>query len=193
MMLAKGATWTSSPRSSVAATSATSAATCSAPATPAWSPRSSTRSSRTGTRWMTSSSWWSSTLDSPQRPERLPRADAAWFLMRILDLLGYHAAAPHLRRLRRCRCRKQPAWFSPLLGGRALRQRCGATPRRARPSRSTRLKVLRLMAADQRRALRPPAADGGTATRDRGGARSAARISPGPPAQEPGVHPEHSP
>src|SRR6202165_896237 len=64
------------------------------------------------------------TLDRLNDPGRSARADTAWFVMRMLDLLGY---APQLLDCAGC-SRPLPeadAWFSPLLGG-VLCQTCGS-------------------------------------------------------------------
>jgi DNA repair protein RecO (recombination protein O) len=86
------------------------------------------------------------TLDRLNAPSRLPRADAAWFLMRILEQLGYQ---PQLQDCPGC---GQPlpddtAWFSPLLGG-ALCPACGSRAQSGSPLSVTSLKVLRVMAVD---------------------------------------------
>lgn len=86
------------------------------------------------------------TLDRLNAPSRLPRADAAWFLMRILEQLGYQ---PQLQDCPGC---GQPlpddtAWFSPLLGG-VLCPGCGSHAQSGSPLSVTSLKVLRVMAAD---------------------------------------------
>jgi DNA repair protein RecO (recombination protein O) len=78
-------------------------------------------------------------------PERSPRAESAWFLMRILDLLGYQ---PQLTDCPGC---NQPlsaaaGWFSPLLGG-VLCARCSAHDQAGSPVSVNGLKVLRVMAA----------------------------------------------
>src|SRR5207247_4294312 len=64
------------------------------------------------------------TLDRLNAPARAARADAAWFWMRILDLLGY---APQLHDCAGCGTPlpQARAWFSPLLGG-VLCASCGA-------------------------------------------------------------------
>jgi DNA repair protein RecO (recombination protein O) len=87
------------------------------------------------------------TLDRFNIPIRSVRADAAWFLMRILDLLGY---APQLLNCAGC---GQPlpeaeAWFSPLLGG-VLCSRCGSHDQSGSAVSVNGLKVLRVMAAEQ--------------------------------------------
>jgi len=87
------------------------------------------------------------TLDRLNDPKRSARADAAWFLMRILDLLGY---APQLLDCAGCgqSLPEADAWFSPLLGG-VLCRRCGAHDQAGSPVSVSTLKVLRVMAADQ--------------------------------------------
>src|SRR2546426_3522340 len=87
------------------------------------------------------------TLDRLNDPGRSARADSAWFVMRMLDLLGY---APQLLDCAGC---SQPlpeadAWFSPLLGG-VLCQKCGAHDQAGSPVAVNSLKVLRVMAGDQ--------------------------------------------
>jgi len=87
------------------------------------------------------------TLDRLNATERSPRADSAWFVMRILDQLGY------LPQLLDCPGCSQPlpeasAWFSPLLGG-ALCQACGAHDQAGSPLSVNSLKVLRLMAVGE--------------------------------------------
>ncbi len=84
------------------------------------------------------------TLDRLNMPERSARADAAWFLMRILELLGYQ---PQLQECPGC---GQPlseaaAWFSPLLGG-LLCARCGSHDHAGSPVSVNGVKVLRVMA-----------------------------------------------
>jgi len=76
--------------------------------------------------------------------ERSPRADAAWFLMRILELLGYQ---PQLQDCPGCGVTlpEAPGWFSPLLGG-VLCARCGAHDQAGSSLSVNGLKVLRLMA-----------------------------------------------
>jgi len=85
------------------------------------------------------------TLDRLNGPERAPRADTAWFLMRILDLLGYQ---PQLDGCAACgqALPEAPAWFSPLLGG-VLCARCGAHDQAGSALSVNGLKVLRLMVA----------------------------------------------
>src|SRR6266513_701079 len=67
------------------------------------------------------------TLDRLNDPQRSARADTAWFVMRMLDLLGY---AP------------------PLLGG-VLCATCGGHDQAGSPVSVNTLKVLRVMAGDQ--------------------------------------------
>jgi DNA repair protein RecO (recombination protein O) len=84
------------------------------------------------------------TLDRLNAPGRAPRADAAWFLMRILDLLGYQ---PQLATCPNCGqdLPEASGWFSPLLGG-LLCHRCAAQDHSGSPVSLTTLKVLRVMA-----------------------------------------------
>ena len=87
------------------------------------------------------------TLDRLNDVNRSARVDAAWFVMRMLDLLGYQ---PQLFDCAGC---SQPlpevdAWFSPLLGG-VLCHRCGAHDQAGSPVSVNSLKVLRVMASDQ--------------------------------------------
>lgn len=85
------------------------------------------------------------TLDRLNETVRAPRADSAWFLMRILELLGYQ---PQLDACAACG-RSLPeasGWFSPLLGG-VLCATCGAHDQAGSPLSVNALKVLRLMAA----------------------------------------------
>jgi DNA repair protein RecO (recombination protein O) len=87
------------------------------------------------------------TLDRLNAVDRSPRADGAWFLMRILDQLGYR---PQLQDCPSC---GQPlpeaaAWFSPLLGG-VLCRACSAKEQSGSPLSINGLKILRLMAAEQ--------------------------------------------
>ena len=87
------------------------------------------------------------TLDRLNDVTRSPRADAAWFLMRILDQLGYR---PQLHDCPGCG-RPLPeadAWFSPLLGG-VLCQACGQHDQAGSPLSVNGLKILRLMAGEQ--------------------------------------------
>ena len=87
------------------------------------------------------------TLDRLNRPERAPRADAAWFLMRMLDLLGYQ---PQLLDCAGCGTAlpEAAAWFSPLLGG-VLCATCGGHDQAGSGLSLTALKVLRVMAAGE--------------------------------------------
>jgi len=85
------------------------------------------------------------TLARLDNHERSSRADAAWFLMRVLDLLGYQ---PQLFDCPGC---NQPlpeaaGWFSPLLGG-ILCSRCGDHSQSGSPVSVNGLKILRVMAA----------------------------------------------
>jgi DNA repair protein RecO (recombination protein O) len=86
------------------------------------------------------------TLARLNAPERSGRADAAWFLMRVLDLLGYQ---PQLYQCPSCNQALPEAagWFSPLLGG-ILCARCGAHGQAGSAVSVNGLKVLRVMAAD---------------------------------------------
>jgi DNA repair protein RecO (recombination protein O) len=88
------------------------------------------------------------TLNDLNLPERSPRADGAWFLMRILDVLGYQ---PQLHDCASCGSAlpESPGWFSPLLGG-VLCARCGAHDQAGSPVSVNGLKVLRLMSGGQR-------------------------------------------
>jgi len=88
-----------------------------------------------------------STLEQLNAPDRSARADAAWFLMRILDLLGYQ---PQLQDCAGCGAAlpEAAAWFSPLLGG-VLCSRCGGHDHSGLPLSVNALKVLRIMAADE--------------------------------------------
>lgn len=85
------------------------------------------------------------TIDRLNVPNRSPRAESAWFLMRILDLLGYQ---PQLVDCAGCNesLPEAAAWFSPLLGG-LLCRRCGAHDQAGSPVSVNGLKVLRVMAA----------------------------------------------
>ena len=85
------------------------------------------------------------TFDRLNAPERAARADTAWFLMRILELLGYQ---PQLQDCASCGTAlpEAPAWFSPLLGG-VLCARCGAHDQAGSSLTVNGLKVLRVMAA----------------------------------------------
>jgi DNA repair protein RecO (recombination protein O) len=84
------------------------------------------------------------TLARLDNQARSSRADAAWFLMRVLDLLGYQ---PQLFDCPGC---NQPlpetaGWFSPLLGG-ILCSRCGDHRQSGSPVSLNGLKILRVMA-----------------------------------------------
>jgi DNA repair protein RecO (recombination protein O) len=84
------------------------------------------------------------TLTRLNVPERSPRADAAWFLMRMLDLLGY------LPQLTSCPSCAQPlpeaaGWFSSQLGG-VVCTSCAGRLDDASAVSVTALKVLRVMA-----------------------------------------------
>jgi DNA repair protein RecO (recombination protein O) len=85
------------------------------------------------------------TLDRLNTLDRSPRADAAWFLMRILDLLGYQ---PQLLTCAGCGqgLPEAESWFSPLLGG-ILCAACGTPAQAGSPVSVNGLKVLRVMAA----------------------------------------------
>jgi DNA repair protein RecO (recombination protein O) len=85
------------------------------------------------------------TLTDLNAPQRSSRADAAWFLMRMLDLLGY---LPQLQDCPGCGAPLPEAagWFSPLLGG-VLCRACAAHQQAGSPVSVNTLKVLRLMAA----------------------------------------------
>lgn len=80
-------------------------------------------------------------------PERLARADSAWFVMRILDLLGY---MPQLHNCAGCgnALPEAASWFSPLLGG-VICARCADHNQSGSALSVNGLKVLRLMAADE--------------------------------------------
>jgi DNA repair protein RecO (recombination protein O) len=85
------------------------------------------------------------TLARLDNQARSSRADAAWFLMRVLDLLGYQ---PQLFSCPRCN-RPLPeaaGWFSPLLGG-MLCFECGGLDQSGSPVSLNGLKILRVMAA----------------------------------------------
>jgi DNA repair protein RecO (recombination protein O) len=86
------------------------------------------------------------TLGRLNTPERSGRADTAWFLMRVLDLLGYQ---PQLFQCPSCNqaLPESAGWFSPLLGG-ILCARCGAHGQAGSAVSISGLKVLRVMAAD---------------------------------------------
>lgn len=85
------------------------------------------------------------TIERLNAPARSPRAEGAWFLMRILDLLGYQ---PQLADCASCNeaLPEAAAWFSPLLGG-LLCRKCGAHDQAGSPISVNGLKVLRVMAA----------------------------------------------
>ena len=85
------------------------------------------------------------TIERLNTVDRSPRADSAWFVMRILDLLGYQ---PQLFDCAGCgeALPEAAGWFSPLLGG-VLCRRCGAHDQAGSPVSVNGLKVLRLMAA----------------------------------------------
>ena len=87
------------------------------------------------------------TLDRLNDPVRSARADTAWFVMRMLDLLGY---APQLLDCAGCSksLPEADAWFSPLLGG-VLCQTCGSHDQAGSAVSVNSLKVLRVMAGDQ--------------------------------------------
>lgn len=85
------------------------------------------------------------TLERLNAPERSPRAEGAWFVMRILDLLGYQ---PQLYSCAGCgqALPEVAAWFSPLLGG-VLCARCGSHDQDGSHVSVNGLKVLRVMSA----------------------------------------------
>ena len=85
------------------------------------------------------------TLDRLNQPDRLARADTAWFLMRILDLLGY---VPQVHQCPGCgrTLPEASAWFSPLLGG-VLCAGCGRREQSGSSLSANAVKVLRIMAA----------------------------------------------
>ena len=85
------------------------------------------------------------TLERFNQPERECRADAVWFLMRILEVLGYQ---PQLQECAGCggHLPEAAAWFSPLLGG-VLCAACGAQEQGGSAVSLGCLKVLRVMAA----------------------------------------------
>jgi DNA repair protein RecO (recombination protein O) len=85
------------------------------------------------------------TLERLNAPVRSARAEGAWFLMRILDLLGYQ---PQLYSCPGCgqALTETQSWFSPLLGG-VLCPRCGSHDQGGSPVSVNGLKVLRVMAA----------------------------------------------
>jgi len=85
------------------------------------------------------------TLERLNMPQRSSRADAAWFVMRMLECLGYQ---PQLYACAGC---GQPvpeadSWFSPLLGG-LLCASCGSHGQSGSPVSLNGVKVLRVMAA----------------------------------------------
>lgn len=86
------------------------------------------------------------TLDRLNDPGRSARADAAWFLMRMLDQLGYQ---PQLQDCAGCSrpLTEVDSWFSPLLGG-VLCPSCGAHDQAGSAISAAGVKVLRVMAAD---------------------------------------------
>lgn len=83
------------------------------------------------------------TLEQLNVPSRSPRADGTWFLMRMLDLLGYQ---PELNSCASCgeALPEAAGWFSPLLGG-MLCHRCGGHDQAGSPVSVNGLKVLRVM------------------------------------------------
>ena len=85
------------------------------------------------------------TIDRLNVPARSPRVEGAWFLMQILELLGY---APQLMACPACNQALPEAagWFSPLLGG-VLCRRCGEHNQSGSALSLNGLKVLRVMAA----------------------------------------------
>ena len=85
------------------------------------------------------------TIERLNAPERPPRAESAWFLMRILDVLGYQ---PQLLECAGCNeaVPEAAGWFSPLLGG-VLCRKCGARDQAGSAVSVNGLKVLRVMAA----------------------------------------------
>ena len=88
------------------------------------------------------------TLARLNETERSARADTAWFLMRMLDLLGYQ---PQLFNCAGCgqALPEARAWFSPLLGG-VLCHVCGSQNQSGLPLSVNGLKVLRVMGAADR-------------------------------------------
>ena len=86
------------------------------------------------------------TLGRLNQPERSCRADAAWFLMRVLDLLGYQ---PQLLQCPGCGTAlpERDGWFSPLLGG-VLCADCGSHSQAGSAISVNGVKVLRVMAAE---------------------------------------------
>jgi DNA repair protein RecO (recombination protein O) len=87
------------------------------------------------------------TLGRLNSPDRLARADAAWFVMRMLDLLGY---TPQLHSCASCGSAlpEAAAWFSPLLGG-VLCHTCAGRNQSGSALSVNGLKILRLMAAGE--------------------------------------------
>ena len=87
------------------------------------------------------------TLANLNRTQRSARADVAWFLMRMLDILGYQ---PQLESCPSCGASLPEArgWFSPLLGG-VLCAPCAERQQAGSSVSVNGLKVLRLMAAGQ--------------------------------------------
>lgn len=85
------------------------------------------------------------TIERLNAPARSPRAESAWFVMRILELLGYQ---PQLADCAGCNqaLPEAASWFSPLLGG-LLCARCGGREQAGSPVSVSSLKVLRVMAA----------------------------------------------
>jgi DNA repair protein RecO (recombination protein O) len=85
------------------------------------------------------------TIERLNQPQRLPRPETAWFLMRILELLGYQ---PQLFECAGCNGQlpEAMAWFSPLLGGVLCASCAGHQQSGSRLSVNS-LKVLRLMGA----------------------------------------------
>ncbi len=86
------------------------------------------------------------TLARLNTSERSSRADAAWFLMRVLDLLGYQPQLVHCPSCNEV-LTEAGGWFSPLLGG-VLCPKCGGHTQSGSPVSVRGLKVLRVMAAD---------------------------------------------
>lgn len=85
------------------------------------------------------------TIERLNMPDRSPRAESAWFVMRMLDLLGYQ---PQLMECAGCNqaLPEAAAWFSPLLGG-VLCRKCSADDQAGSAVSVNGLKVLRVMAA----------------------------------------------
>lgn len=85
-------------------------------------------------------------LQRLDRPDGDPRVEAGYFLMRMLNLLGY---APQLQQCVHCEqgLPEAPARFSPLLGG-ILCPACNRFDAGASPISVNALKVLRVMAAE---------------------------------------------